>query len=76
MEPVAKHMAAGVQDELVRGFCKEAEKDILSAGSYVDAVRLKGEWCGRFQRECASALLVNAAGGYLDQIINRRWGTP
>jgi hypothetical protein len=73
MEPVVKHAADVVQDELVREYCKEAKELVMSAGSYVDAVRLKEEWCHRFQQECASALILNAAAGYLDRIIVRRW---
>jgi hypothetical protein len=76
MEAVVKHPADAVQDELVRDYCREAEGRIESAGSYVDAVRLKEEWCRKFQQECESALISNAAAEYLNRVIVRRWGTP
>jgi hypothetical protein len=68
-----KHPTDGVQDELVRGYCKEAEGLILLAGSHADALRIKEKWCHRFQQECKSMLIINAAAAYLDQIIARQW---
>lgn len=73
MEASVKHPTDGVQDELVRDYCKEATDLIVLASSYVDAVRIKEKWCHRFKQECQSTLIINAASAYLDQIIARQW---
>ena len=73
VEAMVQHPTDTVQHELVLEYCKEAEGRIMAARSHADAIRIKEEWCKRFQRECKSALLVNAASAYLDEIIQRQW---
>ena len=64
------------QDRLVRDFCREAQVLIRMAGSESEAMRIKEEECGRFQKECDSMLLVHAARQYLDDMIKEQWGSP
>ena len=73
MEAVVRYPSFDEQDELVRGYCNEAEALIATARSRTEALRIKDEWCMRFKNECKSTLVVNAAGNYLDQIIEHQW---
>lgn len=74
MDEVVKHPEHTPQQELVRGYCREAEALITIAPSRSDAIRIKDEWCTRFRKECESELLVNAASAYLDTMIASQWG--
>ena len=65
METMVQHPAHDEQDELVREFYREAEGLITMARSRIDAVRIKQQWCQRFQTECKSPLIINAAATYL-----------
>ena len=73
MEEMVQHPTDTVQHELVREYCREAEGRITIARSRADTVRIKEEWCNRFQRQCESELLINATSRYLDEIIARQW---
>jgi hypothetical protein len=73
METMVQHPPHDEQDELVREFCREAEGLITMVRSRIDAERIKQQWCQRFQAECKSSLVINAAATYLDQIISHWW---
>lgn len=73
MEAMVKHPEDSVQHELVREYCGEAEGRIMAAASHADAITIKEEWCKRFQNECESTLIFNAASAHLDGIMIRKW---
>ena len=75
MEAIVRHPSYDEQDELVRGYCREAEGLIALARSHTEALCVKDEWCTRFHNECKSALVFNAAEKYLDQIIEHQWNS-
>ena len=63
-----------LQNRLVRDFCRKAQALIGTAGSESEALRIKEEQCSRFEEECDSTLLVNAARHNIDDMIRERWG--
>jgi hypothetical protein len=61
------------QTELLSRYCQEAETLLAGAADYATALRVRDELCERFEKECLSALVVNATREYLTQIISRTW---
>jgi hypothetical protein len=75
METTVQHSSHDEQNQIVREYCKEAEALLTLARSRQDATRIMEAQCWRFRQECKSTLIVNAAAQYMEQTIERKWGS-
>jgi hypothetical protein len=63
------------QEELIRRYCAEAEKELAKAPDYASALRLKESMCSRFEQECESGLIIGAIRQHLGNAMKQLWGT-
>ncbi len=58
---------------LLDRFCNEAKSLIAQATSIDEAEKRKKTLCEKFERECSSRLVINAARNFVDNLLTTRW---
>ncbi len=61
--------------EAIERYCAEALEKIGLAKDKEEAMKIKGEICARLADQCASGLITQATTSYVDQVIEKRWGS-
>jgi hypothetical protein len=61
------------QMTLLDRFCREAKERVVQARDLDDAVRQKDALCERFEQECSSQLVINAAKTFVGNLLQTRW---
>jgi hypothetical protein len=75
MENLIRHATNDPQEELFERFCIEAETLIAAAKTESEALRIKEDFCKRFENECGSSLVIAMTRTFADRIIDQKWGS-
>jgi hypothetical protein len=73
MKDVRRADRSTQQEELIRRYCAEAERQLEKAPDYAAALQLKESLCAMFERECESSMVVAATRQYIEEALQRLW---
>lgn len=62
------------QEQLIRRYWAEAERQLSQAPDQASALRMKESICARFESECESSLVISAIRQHLEILLKRCWG--
>lgn len=73
MERASDHPADASRHDLLREYCRRAERELEQAPDRATAIRLAEGICAGLREECASSIIVNGTRDYLMTLIHARW---